>query len=203
MTLIYFFLSSLLIAALPGPAMMLTIQSAIQHRWQAGAMVTLGILLADSVLLLIIGLGLAELLTQSPNILFYLHLASSFYLLYLGGQSLYQLRQLNTIQSSSHLGHHWQKGFFITLINPKTIIFLIAYLPQFIQPQGEYNQQLLILSVLFLLAVAIIMLSYSFMAHLARRYLASVTSQKILALLFGLLLLYLGGNSLFHLLNTE
>lgn len=58
----YFLLASIMVAALPGPAMMLTIQSAVVGGWQQGIKVTAGILLADVVLLLLVCIGLGEII---------------------------------------------------------------------------------------------------------------------------------------------
>ncbi|KPN71114.1 MULTISPECIES: LysE family translocator [Neisseria] len=193
-TLIYFFASSLLIAALPGPAMMLAIQGALKSGWRKGIEVTIGILLADAVLLLAVCVGLGEMMAGSPKLLFIMGIAASLYLLYLGGRSLYEIRRIvgNLPESTDNAG--WKTGFLITVVNPKTIVFLLAYFPQFVKPQEQIpeNVQLIVLSVLFLLAVAIVMTAYVFTAHAARNQLSKPVVRRLISLMFGLLLIYIG-----------
>lgn len=200
-TLFYFFLSSILIAALPGPAMMLVIQGAVKDGWRAGLAVTLGILAADAVLLAAVCVGLGGLMAASPKILFAMNAAAALYLLYLGARSLYEIRSIRggLVESGGNTG--WKTGFFVTIINPKTIIFLLAYFPQFIDASAPLSEtaQLLVLSALFLLAVAVVMLVYTQAAHVARNYLARPIARRVMALVFGLLLVYIGAEGLISL----
>lgn len=195
----YFFLSSLLIAALPGPAMMLTIQAAIQGGWRKGGMVTVGILAADALLLGAVCLGLGSLMASSPKLLFAMNVCASLYLLYLGAQSLYSIRSMGGSLPETQSGG-WQQGFLITVINAKTIVFLLAYLPQFVVSGSAWPEQvqLAVLSLVFLLAVAAVMSAYTFAAHAARDFLSAARVRKLMAFCFGILLIYIGLSSLYQ-----
>ncbi len=194
LTLIYFVLSSMLVAMLPGPAMMLVIQSSIDKGIQRGLAVTFGILFADSVLLLCICLGLGKLLTSSPTIVLVMNVLTSAYLLYLGGKTIYAIRYIkqNDIDNIEELT--WKNGFLITLVNPKTIIFLLAYFPQFIQKNASISEltQLFILSILFLLSVAMVMCVYAFLANFVRHHLLKIKIRIFINLLFAVLLIGIG-----------
>ena len=189
----YFLLASIMVAALPGPAMMLTIQSAVAGGWQQGIKVTAGILLADVVLLLLVCIGLGEIMAASPRLV-------ALYLLYLGLRTLADARRFSgglKVDTGRQVAAA-KEGFFITLINPKTIIFLLAFLPQFVRdsaaigPQG----QLLVLSAWFVLAVAAVMAAYTFAAHAARKYLAAPLCRRLMSAGFGLVLVFIGVRSL-------
>ncbi|TGY49208.1 LysE family translocator [Rodentibacter caecimuris] len=192
--LVYFTLSSLLIAALPGPAMMLTIQGSIERGWRQGMAITLGILLGDIVLLIAVIAGIGELLSQSPTALSIMGIAANGYLIYLGIITLWALRSLHLAQENHASQTDWKTGFFITVINPKTIVFLLAYFPQFMDADSDWSttQQLLLLAGLFLIAVAIVMGGYALSAHFAKRFLSQLYVRKIMTALFGTLLIYLG-----------
>lgn len=194
LNLIYFFLSCLLIAALPGPAMMLTIQGTLQQNWKTGLQITIGILLADTVLLLMICLGIGALLTKSPLAFIIMNIFSSIYLLYLGMISLKEAKAIQENIPNTTLKTDWKAGFFITIINPKTIVFLLAYLPQFVDTKINMNEQmqLFILSFWFLLAVAGVMLFYTFAAHAARHFLSSMKTRFIMSIMFGVILIVIG-----------
>ncbi|MBF0785368.1 LysE family translocator [Muribacter muris] len=192
--LVYFILSSLLIAALPGPAMMLTIQGSIERGWRQGMAITLGILLGDIVLLIAVIAGIGELLSQSPTALSIMGIAVNGYLIYLGIITLWALRSLHLAQENQASQTDWKTGFFITVINPKTIVFLLAYFPQFMDADSDWSttRQLLLLAGLFLIAVAIVMGGYALSAHFAKRFLNQLYVRKIMTALFGTLLIYLG-----------
>lgn len=194
LNLIYFFLSCILIAALPGPAMMLTIQGTLQQNWKTGLQITIGILLADTVLLLMICLGIGALITKLPIAFMVMNVFSSIYLLYLGIISLKEARAIQENLPNTVLKTDWKAGFFITIINPKTIVFLLAYLPQFVDKKININEQiqLFILSIWFLLAVACVMLFYTFAAHIARHFLSSVKTRFMMSILFGVILIVIG-----------
>lgn len=202
-TLIYFFLSSLLLAALPGPAMMMTIQGAIAQGWKQGIRITTGILLADIVLLCIVCLGIGSVLTSSPTLLLLMNVFSSLYLLYLGVISLLEIRHIKAQVPILQNKTDWQTGFLITLINPKTIVFLLAYFPQFIEPQSHLSEtmQLVILSIWFVIAVAVIMLAYTFSAHAARQFLTSMKARCAMSMIFGCLLIGIGLQGLYQMLS--
>ncbi|QIA77338.1 LysE family translocator [Rodentibacter caecimuris] len=192
--LVYFTLSSLLIAALPGPAMMLTIQGSIERGWRKGMAITLGILLGDIVLLIAVIAGIGELLSQSPTALSIMGIAANGYLIYLGIITLWALRSLHLAQENQASQTDWKTGFFITVINPKTIVFLLAYFPQFMDADSDWSttRQLLLLAGLFLIAVAIVMGGYALSAHFAKRFVNQLYVRKIMTALFGTLLIYLG-----------
>ncbi|MCR1836519.1 LysE family translocator [Pasteurella caecimuris] len=192
--LVYFTLSSLLIAALPGPAMMLTIQGSIERGWRQGMAITLGILLGDIVLLVAVIAGIGELLSQSPTALSIMGIAANGYLIYLGIITLWALRSRHLAQENQASQTDWKTGFFITVINPKTIVFLLAYFPQFMDADSDWSttQQLLLLAGLFLIAVAVVMGGYALSAHFAKRFLSQLYVRKIMTALFGTLLIYLG-----------
>lgn len=194
--LFYFTLSSLLIAALPGPAMMLTIQGSIEKGFKKGGAITLGILLGDVALLSGVIVGIGEVLSQSPKILAIMGTIANGYLIYLGVCNLWTLRHFVNVKESIINKFNWKTGFFITVINPKTIVFLLAYFPQFLDPKSLWSitQQMILLSIIFLIAVAIVMFFYAFSASLAKQFLNRPNVQKIMNLAFGLLLVYLGVN---------
>lgn len=195
--LFYFFLSVMVLAALPGPAMMLTINAAIAHGWRRGITVTAGVLAADTLILAAVCTGIGAVLQASPRVVALMNLAASFYLIYLGAQSLRTARRLRESLPDTG-GSTARDGFLVTLINPQTILFLLAYLPRFVQPQAAWphSAQLTVLSLLFLAAVALVLGVYALAAHRVRHRLASVKTRRAMAVVFGMLLLYLGASGL-------
>lgn len=196
--LVYFFLSALLVAALPGPAMMLVIDGAVHGGWRRGAAVAVGIVAADVLLLAAVCGGLGAALAASPSVLALMNTAAALYLMYLGVLSLYEAKRLSGSLPPTPRRLGMREGFAVTLVNPKTILFLLAYLPQFVQPALAWppSVQLLVLSALFVAAVAAVMGAYAAAAHSVRHHLHTPTVRRIMAVCFGLLLIYLGAGTL-------
>lgn len=198
--IVYFLLSSMLVAALPGPAMMLVVQGSVDGGWQKGAAVTYGILLANALLLAAVCLGVGGLIAASPSILAAMNVFSSLYLIYLAIVSFRQIRSLRSGMATSLQQADWRSGFVITVINPKTIVFLIAYLPRFIDRQSAWAEgvQLVVLSFWFLAAVAVVMLGYAFAADRARRFLEKTAVRQAMEAVFGTVLLFIGLSGLWE-----
>lgn len=192
----------MLVAALPGPAMMLVIQGSVNGGWHKGAAVTGGILLADALLLAAVCLGLGSLIASSPSVLAAMNVFSSLYLIYLAIGSFRQIRNLRAGLATPLQKSDWQSGFIITVINPKTIIFLIAYLPRFVDQSSAWSEsvQLAVLSLWFLAAVAAVMLCYASAAHRARNFLAKVAIRQAMEAVFGTVLLFIGFSGLWEVL---
>ena len=98
--------------------------------------------------------GLSALLVQSATAFTVVKLAGAIYLVYLG---------LNTLFRSSHKGTETRgeevrsesrvfiDGFVVNVLNPKTAVFFLAFVPQFVDPsRGSATVQLLVLGALFI-----------------------------------------------------
>ncbi|MRN38640.1 LysE family translocator [Neisseria sp. N95_16] len=202
---VYFLLSSMLVAALPGPAMMLVIQGAIHSGWRKGASITAGILLADALLLVAVCLGVGGIIASSESMLTVMNVFSSCYLIYLAYGSFRAISSLRSGLPVSVKNVDWKAGFWITIINPKTIIFLIAYLPRFIDHHSDASEniQLFMLSFWFVIAVAVVMSVYALAAHGARRFLEKIIVRQTMEAVFGMVLLFIGLHGLWEMVSTR
>jgi threonine/homoserine/homoserine lactone efflux protein len=78
--------------------------------------------------------------------------------------------------------------YMITALNPKSIIFFVAFLPQFVNPHGNVTQQLWLLAGTFVAMAAINATGYTVFAATARRILTSPLARRCLHLTGGSLL---------------
>lgn len=93
------------------------------------------------------------------------------YLVYLGARTLWQLRQRKAGSSASpHRAgvNLFAEGVLVSLSNPKVLLFLGAFLPQFIDPSGDAVWQLSVLAVLFVGALAAVDVCYTVLVARAR-----------------------------------
>ena len=122
-----------LLLFLPGPGNLALISSASKGGLSGGLASVLGLLVGDQVLLWLTVAGLAAVLTALPPVFLALQWAGAAYLAWLGFKMLTaQAGEGPSIQITP--GHYFRETLLITLLNPKAILFYLAFFPQFIDP---------------------------------------------------------------------
>lgn len=143
--------------------------------------------------------GISLLLLHSPTLFQTIQIIGVLYLLYLGGKSIkesFQKTQLTTFQTTSLLQpvsikQSFREGFLSNVLNPKTGIFYLAFLPQFINPShSAFLQSMLMASIHFVIAL-IWQALISQMISKAQQYLESARVQLLLQRLTGIVLILL------------
>ena len=87
-------------------------------------------------------------------------------------------------------------GFFTNMTNPKGIVFMVAVLPQFIDPQRPLWLQLLVLLVTAVGVDVVVMHGYAFLASRAQRWLATARARRAQNRVFGGVLIAMGASLL-------
>lgn len=123
----------LLLLFLPGPGNLALISSASRGGLSGGLAAVLGLLLGDQILLWLTVAGVAALLKTYPSLFLALQWSGAAYLAWLGGRMLLaKPGEGPSIQITP--GRYFRETLFITLLNPKAIMFYLAFFPQFIDP---------------------------------------------------------------------
>ncbi len=146
-------ISGFLFSLSPGPSMLYVASRAISQGRPAGFASAIGLALGGAALAVITALASGWLLTDRPNLFQAIKILGGLYLLYLGGRMLYEARsaQLGDLDSIEHLPFSTilRQGFTVELLNPKTILFFLAFLPGFVEPdRASVTGQMLVLGVL-------------------------------------------------------
>lgn len=123
----------LVFLALPGPGTFALLTSTGKGGFRGGAAATFGVILGDQVLLWLAVAGVAALLAAHPVWFQAVQYAGAAYLVWIG------LRLVFAAPSGSSpvritTGHYARQAFLITLLNPKAIVFYMAFFPLFIDP---------------------------------------------------------------------
>ena len=126
---------------------MVIIATSLGHGQRRGLQTVAGTSSAMLIQLLIAAIATGLLVESLARGLLWLKWAGVVYLLYLGLRRLLLAGSGETQELSAY--GSFQRGFWISLTNPKTILFFGAFLPQFVSPQGGYAMQIAILSGLF------------------------------------------------------
>ncbi|PCJ23560.1 MAG: lysine transporter LysE [SAR86 cluster bacterium] len=202
-TLISFSLISIAFIAMPGPNVLIVVSTSLQAGKTRGLQTVAGTSCAMVLQLVIAAVGTSWLLTTVTEGLFWLKWCGVIYLFYLGFSALRKFYRHQSIVKPSAAGS-FSRGFWVSLTNPKTILFFSAFLPQFVSTDSSYMQQVAILSLCFWLIAAFIDCSYAVLAARVKWLLESrqIENQKLNRLQNGFsAILYIGAGSL--LANTN
>ncbi len=129
----------------PGPAVLYIVARSVDQGWLAGIVSVLGTGVGTLFHVVAAALGLSALLLSSVlafNIVKYLGAA---YLMYLGIRKLLIRDPLHQLETHHQpLSSIFYQGMLVNLLNPKTALFIFAFLPQFVDPvRGSVAAQIL------------------------------------------------------------
>jgi threonine/homoserine/homoserine lactone efflux protein len=177
-----YFISFLLISIpfilSPGPNVVVIISTSLSTGTRRGLQTVAGIWLAMIIQLFIAAVGTSWLLSVLAEGLMWIKWAGVAYLAYLGTIGIYRYITHNRSVKATATGS-FQRGFWISLTNPKTILFFSAFLPQFVTDSSLYTQQIALLSVTFLFLALILDSSYALLAGRLRWMLAQKNFDRI------------------------
>jgi threonine/homoserine/homoserine lactone efflux protein len=123
---------------IPGPGTFAVLTSTGQGGMRAGYAALAGIMLGDAVLIVLALAGVAALLNAHPTVFRAVQYLGVGYLLWVGLQLLLKAPgSANATLLRIDHGRFFRQGFLITLINPKAIVFYMAFFPLFIDPSKQ------------------------------------------------------------------
>ena len=147
----------IILGLIPGPNVAVIAATSLHHGVRAGLLTVLGTSFGLAAQLFIVSLGLSALLDFMVEALFWLRFLGVAYLLYLAVRSLAAVQAANEKDSVMAAPHQIGRqslliGAMVAFFNPKTFLFLMAFLPQFIHPTAavSFEVQFFTLSVLYL-----------------------------------------------------
>ena len=147
-----FLLAALILLLTPGPAVLYIIARSVDQGHVAGFVSVLSIETGNSVHVLAATLGLSAILMSSTLAFAVVKYLGAAYLIYLGIRRLLardQSHEIVRFQKQS-LRRIFSQGVLVATLNPKTALFFLAFLPQFVDPSaGSVTLQLLTLGGLF------------------------------------------------------
>ncbi|HVJ42193.1 MAG TPA: LysE family translocator [Dongiaceae bacterium] len=135
-----FLIASFVLAAIPGPGMLYVLARSLQSGMRDGLLSTLGTALGGLVHVVATAFGLSVILATSASAFMTLKWVGAFYLIFLGLKQLFAARADRAAILPDDLTAlppkpTWpaiRDGFFTEALNPKTALFFLALLPQFV-----------------------------------------------------------------------
>lgn len=171
-----FILATIVILIIPGPTVILVISQALNHGRRSVVPLVLGVLLGDFTAMTLSLLGVGTILSASATLFSIFKWMGAIYLIYLGVKLWWTKEEdsapgydaRNSKQKTSGLSL-FQSSYIVTALNPKSIAFFIAFLPQFVNSQQPAFTQLTILGTTFLILATVNAALYAvFAGHLRR-----------------------------------
>ena len=186
-----FVAASVVLLLIPGPTILTVISYSVAHGNRANVPLVAAVALGDSTALALSLLGLGALLSVSSFWFVVVKSIGGLYLIWLGIKLLRAGVQATDVTKAPSIGSRWQlfaNTWLVTALNPKGIIFFVAFLPQFVDVSAPTAPQLWLLSLTFVTLATINATLYAVFAGSARRLLASPRAQRRFNLAGGSLL---------------
>jgi len=173
--------ASAVLLIIPGPTILTVISYSMAHGRRANVPLVAAVALGDSTALVISLLGLGALLATSAFWFTVVKWVGGLYLLHLGIKLLRAGISSTELAPPAAPGPRWRlfaNTYLVTALNPKGIVFFVAFLPQFISPGAPVTQQLWILATTFVVMATLNATLYAVFAASARRLLSSPVAQR-------------------------
>ena len=165
--ILLFFISSLALTMMPGPDILFVINQSLRDK-KSGLLVAFGLCSGLIIHTLILALGLSAIIEQNDNVIIFFKYFGSAYLFYLAFQEF----KKNGVISERMKENFYLRGVFMNLINPKVLIFFLAYFPNFLFSDTiSTSYQFIILGAIFILQALIIF------------SIVSITSNRLISIL--------------------
>ena len=144
-----FIISCILIAITPGMTVSLIIANTLKGGLIPGLITVLGGVIAILSMLIILIIGFDVVINSFSFMFFYIQLLGGLYLLYVGAQTIIKRHQNIENYTKMSGRNYFMQGFALMWSNPKTLIFLGAFIPPFINVDGNITNQLILYGLTF------------------------------------------------------
>ena len=194
-----YFVASWVIAVSPGSGAVLAMSHGLAYGVRGASATVLGLQIGLAFILLVAGAGVGAVLVASAGAFMVVKLLGAAYLLWLGFK---QWRAPVTLDDGGaqagppvmRLRQRVLTGALTNATNPKGIVFMVAVLPQFIDPKRPLLLQLLILLVTTLAVDTVVMHGYALLASRLRALLRSARARRTQNRVFGGVLVAMGAS---------
>ena len=189
-----FVLAVIVFLAIPGPGNLALLTSTAKGGLRGGLAATLGVIAGDQVLMWAAVAGVAAVLATQPEFFQAMQWLGAAYLSYIG-YKMWTTKEGDAPVINITAGHYFRQSLWITLLNPKAIMFYMAFFPLFIDPQAHAGfftfgvMALTVAALTFLYGLVICVLAQRLSSRLQQRPWIGRALQKIgagLLVAFGL-----------------
>jgi homoserine/homoserine lactone efflux protein len=207
-----FFAACWVIAISPGSGAVLAMTHGLAYGVRGASATILGLEAGVAVILLVAGAGVGALLLASATAFTVVKVVGALYLIWLGWRqwgapvaedpaaprTAHPASAGGSVAATAKAGpparQRFVLGFLTNVTNPKGIVFMVAVLPQFIDPQRSLWWQLPVMLVTAVAVDVVVMHGYAWLASRAQRWLATARARRTQNRVFGGVLMAMGAS---------
>ena len=181
---------------IPGPTLLLVISYSFLRGRSALMALVVGVGLGDLTAMILSFLGVGFLLESVAAAFYFLKWLGAAYLFWLGINmwlSCDDAIEISEKGKQQEFREIFRNAYVTTALNPKSIIFFLAFMPQFIESEIPFALQAVVLGTIFFLLAIIIVISYAILASFLGRQLRLTAIQRWTKRIGGGLLIGAGG----------
>ncbi|MCU1518840.1 MAG: lysine transporter LysE [Pseudarthrobacter sp.] len=189
--------AGVLVSLTPGAGAINTMSNSLTSGFLRSIWGILGQQAALVIHVVIVALGVGVLVASSPVAFNVIRYAGAAYLVYLGIRQFLSKPQPNQEAAGDPPNEPawsmFRRGFWVNLLNPKAIVFFLAFMPQFIRPEQPLLPQYLVLTAtVVLIDVLVMWFFFAAAAKSFRRFTHNARGQQVLNRIFGVLFVAVG-----------
>lgn len=195
-------LACVVISFTPGAGAINTMSNALSQGWRRSLWGVLGQQAALVVHVAIVAAGVGLLVSRSPLLFEIIRYAGAAYLIFLGIRLVLATpHPVDAATASSSREHAWsmfRRGLWVNLLNPKAIVFFLAFVPQFVRlDRDPLPQYLILIGTVIVVDVLVMWFFFAAAAKPFRRFTRQERGQRMLNSVFGALFIAVAGLLLF------
>ncbi|WP_309064390.1 LysE family translocator [Microbacterium sp.] len=184
------FAACVVISLTPGAGAINTMSNALVQGWRRSLWGVLGQQAALIVHIVIVAAGVGLLVSRSPLLFNAIRYLGAAYLVYLGIRLMLTRPQPPADDPDAVVGEsRWsmfRRGFWVNLLNPKAVVFFLAFVPQFIRlDRDPLPQYVILIATVVVVDVIVMWFFFAAAAKSFRRFTRTVRGQRVLNLVFG------------------
>ena len=185
-TLTYFVTASVLLTLAPGPDILYVITKSLSDGAKSGIVLASGLVSGIAFHTALVMLGVAALISSSPTALSLLKYFGAAYLLWLALGAFRSSAQLKfgRADATQKMSALYKRGVLMNVLNPKVLLFFLAFLPQFVSVDGGLSPSLQI-ALLGLIFAAQALVVFSIVSMCAARLRKIILRKKNIGAMFG------------------
>nr|WP_242521976.1 LysE family translocator [Microbacterium esteraromaticum] len=182
----------------PGAGAINTMSNALNQGWRRSMWGVLGQQAALVVHVAIVAAGVGLLVSRSPFLFEAIRYAGVAYLVYLGIRLMIARPEPAPDPDRpiprEHAWSIFRRGFWVNLLNPKAIVFFLAFVPQFIDlDRDPLPQYVILIGTVIVVDILVMWFFFAAAARPFRRYTRQPRGQRVLNVVFGLLFIVVAG----------
>jgi homoserine/homoserine lactone efflux protein len=189
--------AGVLVSFTPGAGAINTMSNSLTSGFRRSIWGILGQQAALVIHVAIVALGVGVLVASSPVAFNVIRYSGAAYLVYLGIRQFLSKPDADQERDDAFrnepAGAMFRRGFWVNLLNPKAIVFFLAFMPQFIRPEQPLLPQYVVLTAtVVVIDILVMWFFFALAAKSFERFTRNARGQKVLSRIFGVLFVAVG-----------